>query len=180
MISKARLSLGLGTALAAGGALLAASPVASADTLPTPDPPTLVSATVTKCPSPAGVEGGYQGFCQRGQSGELILEYKDAPLPPGSPSGAYMSTYFYANGKILNEYNETFYDPGNGARGIGFPICSSGAGGQYPCNPSWVATLQGNEVMTATDQVGTGNADDNNVQTGPQSAPSNGLVPTRR
>lgn len=162
MISKARLSAVLGGgALVAGGALLAASPGAMADTLPTPEPPTLISATVTGCP---------QGFCEPGQTGELVVNYKAAPLPAGAPSDAQMGTEFFANGKFINGYANV-YGPG-----ISFMLCDGNVL-RYPCLPAYGGlTLGNNPVITAKAGISTGNPDDNNVQTSPLSGPSNSVT----
>lgn len=165
MISKARLSTALGAVVVAGGALFAASPGASASTLPTPQPPQLTSVNVVQgCPQ------GASWVCEPGQTGELIVNYQAAPLPAGVPSDARMETWFYANGKFISS------DANFEGQGIGFPICS-GDVTAYPCIPGYGATALGSApVITAKSQIFAGNPDNNTLQESLLSGASNSLT----
>lgn len=168
MIAKARLSQGLGVALVAGSTLVATATGASAagDPLPTPDPPHLVSATVTGCTVP----------CKPGEVGELLLFYKLPPLPPGAPSDSLrFLDWVYANGKRIANYNETI---GGDTLGIGFEICTPKSRTTRSC-PLYDEPLRGDEVMTLTAFIARGDADLGTDQYSAESAPSNSLVPTQ-
>src|SRR3954469_10003662 len=107
MNMKARLPRGLGVVLLTGGALLAWAPGANASnaTLPTPDPPRLLSATVSGCQAP----------CARGESGKVVITV-DNPTPP--PGATIIDTTF-ADGVAIDPNGGSGGDP----RELDFAIC---------------------------------------------------------
>jgi len=151
--------------LLVGGALLAGAPGANAAdaTLPTPDPPRLLSATVSGCQAP----------CAPGESGEVVITV-DNPTPP--PGATIIDTTF-ANGVAI--------DPNASKSGetleLHFAICSGIRQPFEGCvTQAQVDALRGDEVITVRAHAISGNPDDGTQQTSAQSAPSNGLVPTQR
>jgi hypothetical protein len=165
MRTNARLSRGFGAVLLVGGALVIGAPGASGSgaTLPTPDPPRLLSATVSGCHAP----------CAPGQSGEVVIVV-DNPTPP---AGAIIVDRTFADGVVI--------DP-NGSKGgdpleLHFAICSGVRRPFEGCvTQAQVDALRGDEVITVRAHAIAGNPDDGTQQTSAESAPSNGLVPTQR
>lgn len=165
MNTKARLPRGLGVALLAGGSLLAVAPGAKAShaTLPTPDPPRLLSATVSGCQAP----------CAPGESGEVVI-IVDNPTPP--PGATIIDTTF-ANGVAIDPNASKSGDPLE----LHFAICSGIRQPFEGCvSQAQVDALRGDEVITVRSHAISGNPDDGTQQTSAQSAPSNALVPTQR
>jgi hypothetical protein len=164
MSTKARLRRGFGVVLLVGGALVAWAPGANASgaTLPTPDPPRLLSATVSGCQAP----------CAPGESGEVVITV-DNPTPP--PGAVIIDTTF-ANGVAIDPNASKSGD----RRELHFAICSGIRRPFEGCvTQAQVDALRGDEVITVRAHAISGNPDDGTQQTSAQSAPSNGLVPTQ-
>src|SRR5919106_3649527 len=164
MSTKARFPRGLAVALSVGGALLAVAPGANASdpTLPTPDPPRLLSATVSGCQAP----------CAAGESGEVVITV-DNPTPP--PGATIIDTTF-ADGVAIDPNASRSGDPLE----LHFAICSGIRQPFEGCiTQAQVDALRGDEVITVRAHAISGNPDDGTQQTSAQSAPSNGLVPTQ-
>jgi hypothetical protein len=163
MSTKAGLPQGL-VSLLVGGVLLAGAPGAEASdaTLPTPDPPRLLSATVSGCQAP----------CAPGESGEVVITI-DNPTPP--PDATIIDTTF-ANGVAIDPNASKGGDPLE----LHFAICSGIRQPFEGCvTQAQVDALRGDEVITVRAHAVAGNPDDGTQQTSAQSAPSNGLVPTQ-
>jgi hypothetical protein len=165
MSTKARLPWGLGVVLLVGAALLPWTPgaMASGATLPTPEPPRLLSATVSGCQAP----------CAPGESGEVVITV-DNPTPP---QGASIIDTTFANGVAIDPNASGGGDP----RELHFAICSGIRQPFEGCvTQAQVDALRGDEVITVRAHAVSGNPDNGTQQTSAQSAPSNGLVPTQR
>src|SRR3954467_8050489 len=108
MSTKARMPRGIGVVLLVGGALVAGAPGANASdpTLPTPDPPRLLTATVSGCQAP----------CAPGESGQVVITV-DNPTPP---PGAIIIDRTFANGVAIDPNASRGGDP----RELHFAICS--------------------------------------------------------
>lgn len=164
MSTQARLPRTFLVALLAGGALLAigSGARASAAALPTPEPPRLLSATVSGC----------QGPCAPGESGEVVITV-DNPTPP--PGATIVDTTF-ANGVVIDPNASRSGDPLE----LHFAICSGIRQPFEGCvTQAQVDALRGNEVITVRAHAISGNPDDGTQQVSAQSAPSNALVPTQ-
>jgi hypothetical protein len=162
---NARFRRGLGGVLLVGGALVsgAAGANASNGTLPTPDPPRLLSATVSGCQAP----------CAPGKSGEVVITV-DNPTPP---AGAIIIDTTFADGVAIDPNASKGGDPLE----LHFAICSGVRRPFEGCvTQARVDALRGDEVITVRAHAVSGNPDDGTQQTSAQSAPSNGLVPTQR
>jgi hypothetical protein len=163
MSTKAGLPQGL-LFLLVGAALLAGAPGASASdaTMPTPDAPRLLSATVSGCQAP----------CAPGESGEVVITV-DNPTP--SP-GALISDTTFANGVAIDPNATRGGDPVE----LHFAICSGIRQPFEGCvTQAQVDALRGDEVITVRAHALSGNPDDGTQQTSALSAPSKGLVPTQ-
>jgi hypothetical protein len=164
MSTTARLPRGIGVVALVAGALLAVAPGANASggTLPTPDPPRLLSATVSGCQAP----------CAPGESGTVVITV-DNPTPP--PGAAIVDTTF-ANGVAIDPNASKSGDPLE----LHFAICSGIRQPFEGCvTQAQVDALRGDEVITVRAHAISGNPDDGTQQISAQSAPSNGLVPTQ-
>jgi hypothetical protein len=165
MSTKARLPRGVGLVLLVGGALLAGAPGANASdaTLPIPDAPRLLSATVSGCQAP----------CAPGESGEVVITV-DNPMPP---PGAIIIDTTFANRVAIDPNASKSGDPLE----LHFAICSGIRQPFEGCvTQAQVDALRGDEVITVRAHAISGNPDDGTQQTSALSAPSNGLVPTQR
>jgi hypothetical protein len=161
MRMKARLTQVLGVVLVTGAAA-APGANASAATLPTPDPPRLLRATVSGCQAP----------CAAGESGVVVITV-DNPAPP--PGATIIDTTF-ANGVAVDPNASKSGDPLE----LHFAICSGIRRPFEGCiTQAQVDALRGDEVITVRAHAISGNPDDGTQQTSAQSAPSNGLVPTQ-
>jgi len=161
MRTKARLTQVLGVVLVAGAALPARANASHA-TLPTPDPPRLLNATVSGCQAP----------CARGESGVVVITV-DNPTPP--PGATLIDTTF-ANGVAIDPNASKSGDPLE----LHFAICSGIRRPFEGCiTQAQVDALRGDETITVRAHAISGNPDDGTQQTSAQSAPSNGLVPTQ-
>jgi hypothetical protein len=159
---KARVWQGLGAVLLVAGVLLAWAPAASAATLPTPDPPKLLSATVSGCQAP----------CAPGESGQVALTFEN----PTTPGEALVNTV-YANGVAVNPIANTIGNP----KTLFISICSGIHQPNQGCSSQReVDAVRGGEVFTVTVRAFTGNPDDGTQQFSAESAPSNALVPTQQ
>jgi hypothetical protein len=165
MSTRARLRRALEVVLLFGGAVLAAAAGANASgaTLPTPEPPRLLSATVSGCQAP----------CAAGESGEVVITVDNPPPPPGA---TIIDTTF-ADGVAIDPNASRGGDP----RELHFAICSGIRQPFEGCiTQAQVDALRGDEVITVRAHAIAGNPDDGTQQTSAQSAPSNGLVPAQR
>ena len=163
MSTHAGLAQGL-VSLLVGGALLAGAPGANASgaTLPTPEPPRLLSATVSGCQAP----------CAPGESGEVVITV-DNPTPP---PGAIIIDTTFADGVAIDPNASSSGDP----RELHFAICSGIRRPFEGCvTQAQVDALRGDEVITVRAHAVSGNPDNGTQQTSAQSAPSNALVPTQ-
>lgn len=167
MSAKARVFHALGAATLAGGALVAGSPGANAadDPLPVPDPPHLISATVTGCHAP----------CPIGTSGDVVITWEQSPVPAGAPDGTSVDYWRYANDFRLS--GADWVSQKDNTITMAIPICASNWSKPY-CYPAYVSALRGNEVMTVTAYSEIMNPDYTG-RASAESAPSNGLVPTQ-
>ena len=162
MGTKGRVWQGLGVVLLVAGALLAWAPAAEAATLPTPDPPKLLSATVSGCQAP----------CAPGEAGQVALTFEN----PTTPGEALVNTA-YANGVAVDPIGNTIGNP----KTLFISICSGIRQPNEGCiTQQQVDAVRGAEVFTVTVRAFTGNPDDGTQQFSAESAPSNGLVPTQQ
>jgi hypothetical protein len=163
--TKARLPRGLGVVAVVGAGLLAWAPGGNASDarLPTPDPPRLLSATVSGCQAP----------CAPGESGEVVI-LVDNPTPP---AGATVIDRTFADGVVIDPNASKSGDP----RELHFAICSGVRRPFEGCvTQAQVDALRGDEVITVRAHFVSGNPDNGTQQISAESAPSNGLVPTQR
>lgn len=164
MRTKTRMPREVGVVLLVGAALLAGGPGANASdpTLPTPEAPRLLSATVSGCQAP----------CAPGEAGEVVITI-DNPTPP---SGAAIIDTAFANGVAIDPNASRSGDPLE----LHFAVCSGIRQPFEGCiTQAQVDALRGDEVITVRAHAISGNPDDGTQQTSALSAPSNGLVPTQ-
>jgi hypothetical protein len=161
-LGSVRVWQGVGAVLLVAGALLAWAPGAHAATLPTPDPPKLLSATVSGCEAP----------CAAGESGQVTLTIQN----PTVPDGEGINNHVYANGVAVDPIASKSGNPLT----LFISICSGIRQPFEGCiTQQQVDAVRGGEVFTVTATAVTGNPDDGTLQTSAESAPSNGLVPTQ-
>lgn len=164
MRTKARVWQGLLTVLLVAGALLAWAPGAgAAATLPTPDPPKLLSATVSGCVAP----------CAPGESGQVALTIQN----PAVPAGEAVDNTVYANGVAVDPIASKSGNPLT----LFFSICSGIRQPFQGCvTQQQVDAVRGAELFTVTARAFSGNPDNGTQQFSAESRPSNGLVPVQQ